>query len=103
MMRMRFLPAFAIGLGLGCAGRLANHSVPQPPIIPHSQWQAQPPLGYAADATRRNKKPGDTLSFHDLKIGVLSTAVDSTGAKPTDIARLRLELGDMKEDRVASE
>jgi hypothetical protein len=103
MIRFRFLAPFAVGLALGCAGRVVSHAVPQPPIIPHSQWQAQPPLGYSADATRRNKKPGDTLSFHDLKIGVLGTAVDSTGAKPTDIVQLRLELGDLKEDRVAKE
>lgn len=113
MTRIRFSSVFAIGLTLGCAGHVVSRSVPksqtiapsvpQPQVIPHSQWQAQPPLGYAADATRRNKKPGDTLSFHDIKIGVLGTAVDSSGGKSTDVVRLRLELGDAKEDRVARE
>ena len=32
-----------------------------PNVVPHSAWEASPPLGYAADATRRNLRAGDRL------------------------------------------
>ena len=83
---------------LGCA-----KTVPKPRVIPHEQWQAAPPLGYAADATRRNKRSGDSLAFRDLTVNVISTGVDSSGAKPTDVVRLRLALGNVREERVARE
>lgn len=83
---------------LGCA-----RAVPKPPIIPHEQWQVAPPLGHAADATRRNKRSGDSLAFHDLIVSVLNTGVDSSGTKPTDIVRIRLALGTAHEERVARE
>ena len=62
----------------------------QPSVIPHAQWQTSPPLGVAADAARRNKKAGDSLSFHDITVTVLATMVDSSGPKPVDVARVRL-------------
>jgi N-acetylmuramoyl-L-alanine amidase len=77
--------------------------VPSPPIIPHEQWQAGPPLGYAADATRRNISANRSLAFHDFRIDVLSTTVDSTVGAPTDRARLRLSLGGTTEERLVSE
>ncbi|MGH9884227.1 MAG: peptidoglycan recognition protein family protein [bacterium] len=76
---------------------------PQPRIIPHTQWQTQPALGYAADATRRNKAAGDSLSFKTVTVTVLGTSVDSSGAKPVDVARLRLRSGEVTEDRLARE
>ena len=79
----------------GC--RSASQQPPaheQPPgAIPHSAWESQPRLGYAADATRRNKKAGDSLAFKGLTVTVLETRTDSTGARPVDLARLRLSLG----------
>ena len=77
--------------------------VPRPPIVPHEQWHEQPPLGHAADATRRNIGAGGTLGFRDFRIDVLSTAVDSSGAAPRDVARLRLSLGRHAEERTVSE
>jgi hypothetical protein len=77
--------------------------VPKPHIIAHSEWQTSPPLGYAADAARRNKKAGDSLTFKDLVVNVLSTGVDSTGARPVDVVRLRMQLGQANEVRVARE
>ncbi len=88
---------------LSCSSARSGTDVPKPRIIPHSEWEAGPPLGYAADAARRNKRAGDSLTFHDLKVGVLSVAVDSTAAKPADVVRLRLDLGDRMEERVARE
>jgi hypothetical protein len=87
----------------GCARKPASAPLPEPRIIPHSAWEATPPVGYAADATRRNKKPGDSLSFHELNVHVLNTRVDSTGAKPVDVAKLKLTLGDKSEERDARE
>jgi hypothetical protein len=93
----------AIATVIGCGAYRAKREVPKPRIIPHSEWETSPPLGYAADATRRNKRAGDSLAFHDLKVNVISVAVDSTGAKPVDVVRLGMDLGDRKEERVARE
>jgi hypothetical protein len=92
-----------VALALGCATHSAPSIVPQPPIVPHAQWQSAPPLGYAADATRRNKKAGDSLAFHDLTVAVLATSVDSSAGKPVDVVRLRMTLGDANEERFARE
>lgn len=82
-----FLRRFASG---AIASLLAAPVGAQPGVIPHSVWQAKPPLGVSADAARRNKKAGDSLSFHDVTVTVLATMVDSSGAKPVDVARVRL-------------
>jgi hypothetical protein len=98
-----YLGAFAITLIAGCNPRALDNRVAKPAIIPHSQWEAGTPLGYAAQATRRNKKAGDSLSFQSLTIRVKSTAVDSSGAAPVDIVNLSLRLGDASEERAARE
>jgi hypothetical protein len=103
MMRLRFLPVIGIAVALGCSARRVANTPPQPRIIPHAQWESQPPLGYAADAMRRNSPAGDSLAFRDLTINVLGTAVDSTGGKPVDIVRLRLGLAGAREERLARE
>ncbi|MCC6429807.1 MAG: N-acetylmuramoyl-L-alanine amidase [Gemmatimonadaceae bacterium] len=76
---------------------------PQPRIIPHAAWQVTPPVGHAADATRQNKRVGDSLAFRDLTIGVRSTTVDASGAKPMDLVRLRLAQSGVSEERLVSE
>ena len=103
MALFRLLPAFLIATALGCAARRVADTVPQPPIIPHTQWESQPRLGYAADAARRNKAAGDSLVFRRLHITVLGTGVDSSGPKPADVVHLRLSLGDTREERSARE
>ena len=102
MKRFRLTPLF-VALLVACSTRQHSNIVPQPPIIPHAQWQEQPPLGYAADATRRNIGAGGTLGFHDFKIDVLSTAVDSSGSAPVDVAHVRLALGATSEERSVRE
>ncbi len=97
------LLAFVLGGIFGCGAARANRAVPKPKIIPHSEWEVSPPLGYAADAARRNKRAGDSLTFHDIKVSVLSVAIDSSGAKPVDIVRLRMDLGSTTEERIAPE
>ena len=74
-----------------------------PNVIPHSAWEASPSLGYAADATRRNLRAGDRLEFRDVAIDVRSTAVDSAGGEPFDVARLRLTRDGVSEDRTVRE
>lgn len=96
----RYLALTAI---LGCATVQHTPAVPKPKIIPHSEWQVNPPLGYAANAARRNKKAGDLLEFENLRINILSVSVDSTGAKPVDIVRLGMVLSDKNEERIARE
>lgn len=95
--------AFAVASAAGCAIHRGAPAVPRPPIIPHEQWDAQPPLGHAADAARRNKRAGDSLTFRDFTVTVLETRVDSSRARPVDIARLRLTRGDTVEVRDARE
>ena len=86
-----------------CSTRHTSAPLPRPAIIAHEQWQEQPRLGHAADATRRNIAAGGTLGFKDFKIDVLSTAVDSTGSTPSDVARVRLTAGSDTEERVVRE
>lgn len=101
---IRSLPRyFALAAFVGCATAHDPHTVPKPRIIPHGEWQTSPPLGYAADAYRRNKRAGDSLAFHDLRVDVLSVGVDSTGAKPVDVVNLRLSEGAASETRAARE
>src|SRR5688572_17564460 len=83
----RTAPAFA-ALLLACSTRQPASEPTLPAFIPHSQWEAQPPLGYAADATRRNIAASGSLSFRDFRIDVLSTAVDSTGGSLSDVVNL---------------
>ena len=95
--------ALAAAAAVGCrAPRAAPH--PRPPgVVPHARWEPRPPLGHAADAARRNKRAGDSLSFRDLTVAVLATAVDSSGARPADVVRLRLSHGGAHEERTARE
>jgi hypothetical protein len=102
MKRPQLIPALAVII-LACSTQHATNPVPPPRIIPHAEWQAEPPLGYAADATRRNIGAGGSLDFRDFTIDVLSTAVDATGTAPGDVVRLRLSLEGATEERVARE
>ncbi len=105
--RLTLRAATLVGaMGIACATRhpaTGPAPIAKPAVIPHSQWEKTPPVGYAADATRRNKKAGDSLTFHDFKINVLGTVVDSSTSKPTDVAKLRLSAGGTTEERLASE
>ena len=87
-------------LGTGCSPY--RHALP-PRVVPHARWEATPALGHTADATRRNRRAGDTLTFHDLTVVVLDTRVDSSGAKPVDVARLELVSEARHETRVVRE
>jgi len=73
----------ALLLAVGCSP--SRRALP-PAVIPHARWEATRPLGHTADAARRNRRTGDTLSFHDLTVVVRETRVDSSGAKPIDRA-----------------
>ena len=76
--------------------------MPPPPIIPHASWQSQAPLGYSADGTRRNVKPGDSLTFHKLVITVLETRKEPSLGE-TDVVKLRLAAGGPPEELNAAE
>ena len=102
-MRRHLLAALAIVGAAGCSTGRVSLRNPKPAIIPHSVWQSQPPLGYSADATRRNKKAGDSLTFHDVTVTVMNVAVDSSGPKPVDVVRLKLARGDSTDTRVVRE
>jgi hypothetical protein len=75
----------------GCAARRPWATVPPPPVVAHSEWQLQPPLGHSAEATRRNLRSGQSLAFGKLTITVAGTEVDSTATPgPADFVRLVL-------------
>src|SRR5262245_50460631 len=103
MARVLTLLPTILAATIACATHRLSHPVSQPRIIPHTEWQTQPVLGYAADATRRNAGSGDSLAFRGLTVAVLETSVDSSGAKPVDLVRLRLTHGAANETRVARE
>jgi hypothetical protein len=106
-MNLRLLPtAVVAALALGCAGSHLPQSTPASPAepagtIPHAQWQSKPPLGYAADAMRRNEPVGGAFTFHDLTVRVLDTSVDSSVTPAVRVARLQLRTGDALFTRAA--
>ena len=97
------LAAAAILLLVACSPRRVASPVAPPAIIPHSQWESQRPLGHAADATRRNKRQGDSLSFGRLTVTVLGTKVDSSALPVADYVSLRLTYEDTTEERTVRE
>src|SRR5512145_2464262 len=103
MASLRIVAAFAIAGIMACAPRRIADPVPRPTIIPHSQWDSVPPLGYPADAVRRNKAAGDSLKFRDLSVVVVGTSVDSSGGSPRDIVQLRLRIRDSSDVRSVAE
>lgn len=96
-------------LALACASASTSAAAQQhtklpPGVIPHAEWEATSPLGHAADATRRNLRPGDRLEFRDLAVTVVATSVDSAGPGGTiDFVRLRLTRGAEAEERTVRE
>lgn len=102
MKALRATPVIA-ALLLACSARQPAPDVPRPPIIPHAQWEAQPRLGHAADATRRNIAANGSLAFRDFRIDVQSTAVDSTSGVISDVVNLRLVHGNIMEERTVRE
>ena len=103
MIHSRYLAPLALAIAFGCSPRRVADRAPQPTIIAHAQWDSQPPVGYAAEATRRNRATGDSLRFRSLTIEVLGTSVDSSGKHPTDVVRLRLAMADSAEERSTRE
>lgn len=72
-------------------------------VIAHDAWDTAPPLGYAANATRRNLRPGDSLRFRDVTIAVVRTRVDSSSRTPVDYVSLRMKRGGLTEEREVRE
>ena len=87
---MRLLLTALALTSLSCATLPSSARDMPPGVIRHDAWAVSPPLGHAADATRRNLRPGDSLRFRELTIRVLRTRTDSSAAPPVDYVRLRL-------------
>ena len=96
---------YLVGSGLlACAHGRAGAPLPGPKIISHADWETQRPVGHTGDGTRRNLKAGDSLTFHDFRIGVISTAIDSSASPtPVDVVRLRLSQADARDERSVRE
>jgi hypothetical protein len=102
-MILRVLPIILFAGGVACSPRQNSRPLPPPRIVAHTTWQTQPPVGYSADATRRNLSKDVALQFHGFTVTVLGTSVDSSAAKPVDVVHLRLAVGNTSEERVARE
>ena len=103
-MRMSACVIMVAGLcGCRTSAEQRAESVLPPPIIPHAQWEASPPLGYAADANRRNLRAGDSLRFRDLRIDVVATQRDSSQSPAADRVRLRLTSGSATVEQTVAE
>jgi hypothetical protein len=110
---MRAFPysvALAAAVAIGCATAHPSPGTEPPAVIPHASWQSSPPLGFAADAMRRNEPVGGTLVFRDLSVTVLGMTTDlsrSSGqpadATSRDAVRLQLRSGTVQEERSARE
>lgn len=104
--RSRILPLMAALVATAMVAGCAAHrppSITRPSIISHAAWEEHPPLGYAADATRRNLRAGDSLQFRNLTIRVLEMRTDSSMNPAVDLVRLRLARPDTIEDRIVRE
>lgn len=100
---MRLVPlALALALTACASVRTAEPDMP-PGVIPHGTWDASPALGHAADASRRNLRVGDSLTFRDVTVHVLATRIDSSVAPPRDVVQLRLRRGGLTEEREVRE
>lgn len=76
----------------------------KPRIVPHAAWEADPPVGHAADAARRNLAPGDSLRFRELTITLREMrAAEADTAGAVDHAVLVLRSGADREERVVPE
>lgn len=73
-------------------------------VVPGAQWRAEPPLGYAADAGRRNLPVGGSYTFRDLVVRVVATRLASaeTG-QPVDAVDLQLTRDGTSASRTANE
>lgn len=74
----------------------------QPRVISHAQWDSTPPVGHAADAARRNLRPGDSMRIRDLTVHVAGTRFGTAPGSP-DVVRLRLQRADSAHERDALE
>lgn len=98
------LAVIALALGsVSCATLRSSVRDRPPEVIPHDAWHASPALGHAADATRRNLPPGDSLRFRDITISVVRPRVDSSSRPPVDYVSLRLARGGLTEEREVRE
>jgi hypothetical protein len=94
----------ALTIAAGCATHRVARNAEPPRIIAHADWDSVPPLGYDANATRRNLRAGSTLRFGDLTITVEEMRIDSGATQgPTDLARLVLERQGAREERTVRE
>ena len=103
MTTLRAVPVLAFSALAACSTPRTSDTFSHPGVPLNAQWRSHPPLGYVADATRRNAPAGGSLVFRDLTISILGTSVDSSGSPATDVVRLRLTQGDAREERTARE
>jgi len=78
---------------------------PMPKIIPHSQWQKSPPVGFPAEGRRGNIAPGESIEFQNLKIELKSMIPAPPGESKTanDTVVLILSAGDKSEEKTIAE
>ena len=95
------LCTFALALLATACASASRTSYPQPAVIPHSAWEAHPPLGHSAVANRRNLAPGSAMTLAGLTLELVSVTRAQTGA--TDTVQLRLKEGGSEDVVTAAE
>jgi hypothetical protein len=68
-----------------------SDSYPMPKIVHHSVWESFAPLGFPADATRKNISKGEFVTFKDLKIELLDMIPAQEG-KEDSVSKVKIFL-----------
>jgi hypothetical protein len=101
------LAVLALWMAAACAPRHATTPVGDAPprLVPGAAWRDAPALGHAADAARRNLRPGESLTFDGLRVsldGVTLASADAA-APARDEVMLTLAAGGTRETRTLGE
>jgi len=74
-------------------------------IVPHSQWQKTPPVGFPAQGRRGNIAPGESIEFQNLKIELKSMIPAPPGEPKSanDTVVLKLTSGEKSEEKTIKE
>jgi hypothetical protein len=72
----------------------AAGDVPLPArVVSGEAWRSSPPAGHPADATRRNLRPGESLTFGELEVTVAAVHEPAAGSGDARAGELRLRRG----------
>ena len=97
-----------LGLTTICSAQenkpMTNNKFPMPAYIHHSQWEAFPPLGFPAEAIRRNLSPGESLKIRDINVVLVKTnPIDTAKGIKKETVLLQLNRAKKQEEKIVKE